>query len=33
MPMLDDMQEIMRMAYYGDDPGRPDTDKGRTALA
>ncbi|MGW7386323.1 bifunctional acetaldehyde-CoA/alcohol dehydrogenase [Streptomyces sp. NPDC054794] len=33
MPMLDDMQEIMRMAYYGDKPGRPDTDKGRTALA
>ncbi|MFF8428916.1 bifunctional acetaldehyde-CoA/alcohol dehydrogenase [Streptomyces sp. NPDC016566] len=33
MPMLDDMQEIMRMAYYGDEPRRPDTDKGRTALA
>ncbi|BCM64786.1 hypothetical protein EASAB2608_00120 [Streptomyces sp. EAS-AB2608] len=28
MPMLDDMQAIMRRAYYG-----PDTDKGRTALA
>ncbi|MFJ3233623.1 bifunctional acetaldehyde-CoA/alcohol dehydrogenase [Streptomyces sp. NPDC086787] len=33
MPMLDDMQEIMRMAYYGDEPRRAETDKGRTALA
>ncbi|WP_433448437.1 bifunctional acetaldehyde-CoA/alcohol dehydrogenase [Streptomyces sp. CA-142005] len=33
MPMLDDMQEIMCMAYYGDEAGRPDTDKVRTALA
>ncbi|MFE7034705.1 bifunctional acetaldehyde-CoA/alcohol dehydrogenase [Streptomyces sp. NPDC057621] len=44
MPMLDDMREIMRAAYYGraDAPdidedvavqGQPDTDEGRTALA
>lgn len=32
MPMLDDMQDIMRAAYYGTSPGRPDADKGRTAL-
>ncbi|MFS8204745.1 bifunctional acetaldehyde-CoA/alcohol dehydrogenase [Streptomyces sp. CWNU-52B] len=38
MPMLDDMQEIMRTAYYGHAPapdvqGRPDANEGRTALA
>ncbi|MGW2745517.1 bifunctional acetaldehyde-CoA/alcohol dehydrogenase [Streptomyces sp. NPDC001450] len=33
MPMLDDMQEIMRTAYSWGTRGRPDTDKGRTALA
>lgn len=30
--MLDGMQDIMRAAYYGTSPGRPDADKGRTAL-
>ncbi|WP_328936332.1 bifunctional acetaldehyde-CoA/alcohol dehydrogenase [Streptomyces tauricus] len=38
MPMLDDMQEIMRTAYYGrtdapDVQGRPDEGEGRKALA
>ncbi|WNM31226.1 bifunctional acetaldehyde-CoA/alcohol dehydrogenase [Streptomyces sp. Li-HN-5-11] len=33
MPMLDDMQEIMRTAYSWRAQGRPDADKGRTALA
>ncbi|OLZ73376.1 bifunctional acetaldehyde-CoA/alcohol dehydrogenase [Streptomyces sp. IMTB 2501] len=33
MPMLNDMREIMRTAYYGEEPGRPCTDKGRTTLA
>ncbi|MET8765685.1 bifunctional acetaldehyde-CoA/alcohol dehydrogenase [Streptomyces sp. NPDC004658] len=33
MPMLADMQEIMRTAYYGPAQGRPDADQGRTALA
>ena len=32
MPMLDDMQEIMRTAYYWSAQGQPDTEKGRTAL-
>ncbi|MFI8237167.1 bifunctional acetaldehyde-CoA/alcohol dehydrogenase [Streptomyces sp. NPDC085866] len=32
-PMLDDMQKIMRTAYYcGGVKGRPDADQGRTAL-
>ncbi|WP_028800523.1 bifunctional acetaldehyde-CoA/alcohol dehydrogenase [Streptomyces sp. 142MFCol3.1] len=33
MPMLDDMQDIMRTAYHGAGQGRPDADEGRTALA
>lgn len=32
MPMLDDMQDIMRTAYYWGGQGRPDADEGRTAL-
>lgn len=33
MPMLDDMQEIMRTAYYWRAQGRTHADQGRTALA
>lgn len=33
MPMLYDMQKIMRTAYYWRAQGRPNADKGRTALA
>ncbi|MET8565136.1 bifunctional acetaldehyde-CoA/alcohol dehydrogenase [Streptomyces flaveolus] len=33
MPMLDDMRELMRTAYYWRAQGQPNADKGRTALA
>ncbi len=32
MPVLDDMEEIMRTAYFWGAQGRPEADKGRTAL-